>query len=428
MAPPARSRLSQQTPRQSRGPVTLPAYEPLAHPLNQESQFALRNLPNNHKLDPLKQRLKKANELLTEVAGDINDRLHDTVQSHEKQKKRREQQSSQESGGADEEALENMRQETAKMTETLDEKVRSVVDARVEVDSVERALKELDTNVASNQGVLAPTQSTLGASQFRGTKRRRIREDDAGDEEDDSTPVEVGSALETFKNKIEEKKEQYQLLSLAERYASNNDYIGFRQTVHDARNPGESAPPLPHASTWFGSQGADTQQSSFGGVAGTQADEDDEDLVIQTERLTTKCPITLRIMKDPVKSTKCVHNFEKEAIHEMISMSEIWSGGNRRYGQRAIKCPQCEIVSCYQNRNSAMVCFADADDSCLLLMISNQTRPCFARSNGLKLQRDGSTRTLTRKMMVMKDRDQLRMERRSPAPLFRPSLPLSARE
>ena len=296
-------------------------------------------------------KLKAANNHLTQAAADINDRLHAKVDIHNQGKKRREAMSSQGSNDVNNEELEQMQQETDNMTDVLEQKVREIIDARAEVEGVERALRELDANASANRGVVAPTQSTLGASQFRGLKRRRREaedeEDGEGEEEENSQPVMEGDGVvEVLKRKIAENREAYQAGSMTERYASHNDYVGFRKIVHDARYPGDKAPPLPHASTWFAPGNGGTQQSSAGGAAGTQTTEDD-DFQVASERISIKCPITLLPMSDPVSSTKCVHNFEREAILGMINTSEVRIGvdGRRGVGQKAMQCPVCEVVS-----------------------------------------------------------------------------------
>ena len=76
--------------------------------------------------------------------------------------------------------------------------------------------------------------------------------------------------------------------------------------------------------------------------------DDDEDLIVASERISTKCPLTLLTMKDPVTSQKCPHSFEKEAILSMINASDVLVGGNGRrgapLGQKAMQCPVCAVV------------------------------------------------------------------------------------
>ena len=249
--------------------------------------------------------------------------------------------SSQESNEDANRDIDDMRASTEEMTGKLEMGVRMMIDASEEVNIVERALQELEANITAGSGVLAPTQSTLGASQFRRNRRLDVDDDNENEEEN------IGEgAVEALKQKIGQHRAAYEASTLTDRYASHNDYVGFKKIVHDAHYPGEEAPPMPHASTWFGESGS-TQLSSNNGPRGTQPDEDD-DLVMASERISVKCPITLTEMKDPVSSTKCPHNFEKQAFLEMVNNSDLRIGndGRRNLGTKAMRCPVagCDVV------------------------------------------------------------------------------------
>ena len=128
-------------------------------------------------------------------------------------------------------------------------------------------------------------------------------------------------------------------------YAQNNDYVGFKKLVYDAQFPGDDAPPMPHSSTWFPDQ---SPESSAPAVAANQAAGNDDDLAMASERISIKCPITLLPMKDPVTSTKCPHNFEREAILSMINASDVRVDASGRHGagsKKAMQCPVCTVVS-----------------------------------------------------------------------------------
>lgn len=138
---------------------------------------------------------------------------------------------------------------------------------------------------------------------------------------------------------------------MASRYASNNDYIGFYRMVHDAKFPNDEAPPLPHSSTWFQHMEDPNATSAAQDASGPrntrsrrESSESDDDIAIERERISIKCPLTLLPYQDPVTSTKCPHSFEREAIYDMIARSgmQIPVGpgrGARRV--RAVKCPVC---------------------------------------------------------------------------------------
>ena len=119
--------------------------------------------------------------------------------------------------------------------------------------------------------------------------------------------------------------------------------------VHDAHYPGDSAPPMPHASTWFANESDDASVPRTRGAAAAAADTiEDDDLTVASERISVNCPITLLPMKEPVTSQKCPHSFEKTAILDMIKISDETVPGTGRHGQKAIKCPVCTVVSRYQ--------------------------------------------------------------------------------
>ena len=132
-------------------------------------------------------------------------------------------------------------------------------------------------------------------------------------------------------------------------YAANNDYVGFRKIIHDARHPGEDAPPMPHASTWF-LESQETLGAGNDGAGGQAAAgvDDDEEVAIASEKKSVKCPITLQTMVEPLSSIKCPHSFEGFAILDMLRLSEVRIGGSGRRGVRdgeqAIKCPECNVV------------------------------------------------------------------------------------
>ena len=131
-------------------------------------------------------------------------------------------------------------------------------------------------------------------------------------------------------------------------YAANNDYIGFKRTIHDALHPGDDAPPMPNASTWFPESPRTVNTTTRNAGRQPAGADDDDDVDVLSERISIKCPITLVPMKDPVTSTKCPHSFERSAILDMLDRSAIRVGGSNRRGvqdgQKAVQCPVCEMV------------------------------------------------------------------------------------
>ena len=106
----------------------------------------------------------------------------------------------------------------ADLTAKMEEKLRGAIDARAKVEAVEAALGEVNENVVASGGVVAPTQSTLGASQFR---QRRRDGSSGSDEQDDEDVVAAGqenmgpSGL--LKRKLGEYEMRYGNLSMRNR-------------------------------------------------------------------------------------------------------------------------------------------------------------------------------------------------------------------
>lgn len=145
---------------------------------------------------------------------------------------------------------------------------------------------------------------------------------------------------------------------LASRY-TNNDYKGFKQTVHDAMHPEDDAPPVPHASTWFPDDGRVSSRSKRLGGGGenakSESEEDDDDVIIASATTNLKCPLTLQLFVEPYSNNVCKHSFEKEAIisyHRDNAVAFIQASqrrGPRPQGQgpRQVNCPAlgCDAVS-----------------------------------------------------------------------------------
>ncbi|KAI9780376.1 MAG: hypothetical protein M1835_004506 [Candelina submexicana] len=368
--------MSSRRPRPSaststRTPTPLPPYEPPTHALNPTAQRALATLPQTHSLRSLKQHLNNANSALTEMAGEVNDRL---VRRQELRKRRRARRAAPEGEDVvedDEEeserSVKKMGEKVEKLTSEMEKGTRKIIDAQVEMQGVEDALREIAGNVMTGSQGVGGTQAS-GRSQASRSRRRRREDEDEGDEESefedmDESQVEGGSSEEIvapskmFSQKLTEQKAKYQALSMKARYATNNEYIGFKRIVHDSRHPGEGGPPLAAASTWFpddtttsstspstntaaSSRRARQQPTTTTGTA--EDDNDDDEIAIASERISTKCPITLQDFKEPVTSKKCPHSFEKSAILSLINDSGMRSGGPR--GEKAVKCPVCEML------------------------------------------------------------------------------------
>ncbi|KAL8989721.1 MAG: hypothetical protein Q9169_008297 [Polycauliona sp. 2 TL-2023] len=374
---PSTARPSAASARQTSRPATaLPTYQPLAHPLNSNAQFALHNLPTTHPLNDLKQRLNIATSHLNDVTGDLNDQYHAKKTSFEKEKSQkaaraRELESSQ--GGEDDDDRANTRMDDAwkeveNFTGRMEARTRQVIDLQARVENTETVLKELNANVSNSR---TSTQSTLGASQFRSQTQRQRRgrvpgQFDSWDEEsedDDENGAATHEerptpALATFKTKLSTAQTNYTSLSMKDRYASHNTYLGFRQIVHDARHPNDDTP-MPDPSTWFPSSTNSKSANSNNRTRNQHpnSSEEDDDIQIARIKRSIRCPITLLPLSSPLTSTRCPHSFESSAIESMLAASPLRAVPNpnnnnkpmlnphgARGGVNALKCPECEIL------------------------------------------------------------------------------------
>jgi hypothetical protein len=361
--------------------------------LTPAAQRALNQLQHTHNLDDVKKRFKLANELLAECAGQINDQLRyreDLTRKTKKEAAGKENAPRSSQGGegaedgekneADEERreqqrekvermeteLEQLRTKVTSMTSRMDEQVRKGIDAQVRIGDIGAILTEAK-DIAGAEA--------LENTQPLGTQRSRTRRN-GGEDSDEELEDEEGGTMESFEptldggrtqrsitapselftKKLEQKKDDWQSLTLTTRYTKNNDYIGFKRMVHDAIH-GDDGTPLPQPNKWFaelegrGSPAPGTQAAD--GRHGNE--ESDDDIAIAREVLSTKCPLTLREFNDPVTSTKCPHTFERDAIKQLISESHIDVDGNPLRGRnRASQAVNCPVGGC-----SAMLTVAD---------------------------------------------------------------------
>lgn len=137
----------------------------------------------------------------------------------------------------------------------------------------------------------------------------------------------------------------------------NNDYRSFKRTVHDAMHPGEDAPPVPHASTWFSETetlGPQTRRPRTSTDDANEESDEEDDVIIASATKNLKCPLTLQMFVEPYSNNVCSHSFEKATIIEYLDANGVaFAPPNQRRGQRTaqgpkqVKCPTvgCDAVS-----------------------------------------------------------------------------------
>jgi hypothetical protein len=322
MAPPTRAPTSTQSAQE------LPEYVPLSAPLNTKGQQALNRLLTDFPLEEITKKLQEANKLLTSCAGDITERLTEIRGSHQRKKAKRAERAAE---GEDvepeikeaDERYQILKDRVEGMTKRMEKELRKGIDGYAHCNALEVAVKDLQRNAASSASTQATqaTQDPSSAITLPG-----------------STIPPLPALTPSLATALERHNENYTAKSLAARYAKHNDYVGFKGTVHETSYPADQPnhPALPHARTWFETEeGAAPPQPGV-----TNADDSDDDIAIDRENISTRCPITLAEFVDPVKSKKCPHSFEKSAILEMIGqVRPPTSRGTRHAFVPSVTCP-----------------------------------------------------------------------------------------
>lgn len=330
------SRTQSGRPPSTQQSQALPDYVPPSAPLNQRGQDALAALLRTYPLEDIEKRLKEANDMLIQCAGDINERLTEEKSQHQKRKARAARQAREE-GSSDapssphnkeeDERLEETRAKVENMTKRMDKEIRKGIDGYAYCNGLSDALKSLarTADAASTQA----TQIASSAITMPGSTLPPA-----------ATPA-PPSLTPALKAALEAHNERYTALPLSTRYASHNDYTSFKQTVHEMSFPVDAGnvPALPHARTWFASEeGGAGPQPGVTNAHGANADDSDDDIAIDRENISTRCPITMAEFREPMKSAKCPHTFEKEAIVGLIRGTRPPTG----HGRRGAWTPTCE--------------------------------------------------------------------------------------
>lgn len=328
--------------------IALPTYEKPVAPLNADARLKLSQLlDDTYSLRKSNDTLDKAARFLNDMAGNLNEQLHDRTDLLSQRKRKRAQATRDGSDNAeDDEAFEReealLKEHEAKvtnMTKRLDISVRKTIEgyaANINLDAVLKDLGRTSNLAAAATVEHAATQHATQASQ-RSQARRRVADDEDEDVDSDgevtqipataaqstpgaqqaATPAPPVPALTpAFTANLSDAADRYTAQSLTTRYASHNTYVDFRKIVHDALHPDQNIP-LPHANTWFAAEEG-REAPAPGDTSRTGEDDDGEDIAIARVTLSTKCPLTLVQLVDPVTSKVCKHSFERFAISEMI--------------------------------------------------------------------------------------------------------------
>lgn len=321
--------------------TALPPYEKPSHPLTPRAQRELNAVLHSNRLQKLKERHRGAQDFIKVSAAKINDQLRERDERVSKQNARRQKQNlepNDESRDIDRK-LAQLKQQVDGMTIALEKGMRGAIDGEISVDTSLDSLRWLG-EIAGPQ-TAQEYQSQLSQRQTQAPSSRAEHEGSSpGPTPLGSEGITLTGISELYQNRLRGKRDVYLALPLAARYTGNNDYVSFKRLVHDARY-GDDGPALPPPRSWFTDRG-----SPAPGFTLTQHRNDsDDDVAIERETISTRCPITLQNFKDPVTSTKCPHSFEKGAILQMIQQSSARIGS--RGTEKAVQCP---VAGCDQVR------------------------------------------------------------------------------
>ncbi|KAI0908871.1 zinc-finger of the MIZ type in Nse subunit-domain-containing protein [Ustulina deusta] len=306
-------------PQQTRRAARLPDYEPLSFPLGTASRRELAELSNNTDTRKYEEQLKQSITLLTNNVRDINDRY--VKKKHELDKLRRQQRGQSEDAGedpeakkrghAEEEAVMRLREAVPALTAECESAVREVIDLRVELEDGRQAINDTVRKVESESA------NAVDEDQENRESRGKGEDDDVVMQ---NTRHGIRGPLRILKHEQKKAAADYATRSLEQRYAVDNDYIGFKRLWWDAVH-GVDGKPLPDASRWF------TRNNPSGN---DDEDDEEEDLVIAEEHISIYCPLSMVVMEEPYTSSVCKHTFNKPAIVQFLRSQP---------GHRA-KCPQ----------------------------------------------------------------------------------------
>ncbi|KAI1131106.1 zinc-finger of the MIZ type in Nse subunit-domain-containing protein [Nemania abortiva] len=311
--------------QQSRRATQLPDYEPPQFPLDSASRRALAELSNNTDTRKYEEQLKVSITLLTNNVRDINDRLvkrkdelDNLIKKHRSQSEDDgEDTEARKRARTEEAAVRHLREAVPTLTAECESAVRDVIDLRVGIEDGRKAIQN------TVRWVEAELESTIAAEREREEREARAKNGAKNENEDavmeNPQPMILGP-LRILKNEQKKATDDYATRSLEQRYAVDNDYIGFKRLWWDAVHSVDGKP-LPDASRWFA-----------GNDAGGDEEEEDqeEDLILAEEHVSIYCPLTMVIMEEPYTNSVCKHTFNRPAIVQFLRSQP---------GHRA-KCPQ----------------------------------------------------------------------------------------
>ncbi|OAR05777.1 hypothetical protein LLEC1_07173 [Akanthomyces lecanii] len=339
-------------------PQDLPDYEPLEYPLDDGARRALERLSTNRMQSRYIRNLKAGATNLGNVVGDIHERLL-IRRAHLASEKRRRRDKDQEEGEEDLDALEQHLDEYAhevdEYSREAEAKLRLLIDYQFALEDEGKVIGEIYTDATNAQAAentrrLQDERRRQEAIEIAQASGDPIPPEEEEDEDAKQPPVQ--STLDALRQRLDDKRREYEQLSVQERYAVNNEYASFKKLWHDAAQD-EDGPPLPHASRWFGADGVPIlprvgpRDGRGRSRATDQGDDSDDDIAVAREVTSLRCPLSLQEFEEPYSNNKCKHTFEKSAIQDYLPES----------GQ--VQCPQTGCSQVFTRANFAQDFYLD---------------------------------------------------------------------
>ncbi|KAF9077586.1 hypothetical protein BDP27DRAFT_1311306 [Rhodocollybia butyracea] len=115
--------------------------------------------------------------------------------------------------------------------------------------------------------------------------------------------IEIDSIIQQYQENVQKTKESYFAKTTRQKYAKNETYRHFKESIYEIEHPGQAMPPVTEL---------------MPKEPGDDSD-DDEDLEMGAVTQDYKCPLTLRPLENPFTSEVCGHSFSRDAIREYFA-------------------------------------------------------------------------------------------------------------
>ena len=288
--------------------------QPQAIGLNATGLDALGRLRDKTSEQALQKNLEEAKNRLVQVAAALNERAYQRKHDFA-QKSRRQGSEVDDDDGAGEEEFQ---QRITALTKDMDLAVRQVVDSKLWQDTLPDAVEHIAKRaeeVAQPPPGHGPRQRRRSNDNADASEAEQSQEESFAQPDQSKTP---SALLQSF---LTAKQTSRRDQTLTQRYSRNNDYIEFYNSVYSAENDPDNPPPVPHADFWFAEEeGREIHHNQDHDIQ--SGEEQDSDFEIRSERIDTRCPLTLKPLANPWKSTVCPHSFEKDDMINFIRASE----------------------------------------------------------------------------------------------------------